>query len=204
MADAELRDELLTLLMAGHETTATALAWTMHRILTEPGVQARVRREVVAAAPSGRLALDALGDLTYLDAVIRETLRLNPVIPDVMRLLRRPTEIAGRELPAGVAVAPNIYAAHRRPETWPDPERFLPERFLGKRPNPYEYFPFGGGMRRCLGMAFALLEMKVVLATLFARAEFALAPGYGVRVVRRNVTWGPSEGMPIVILRRAA
>ena len=121
-----------------------------------------------------------------------------------MRLLRRPAHIAGVELPAGIAVAPNIYAAHRRPETWPEPDRFLPERFMGKRPNPYEYFPFGGGMRRCLGMGFALLEMKVVLATLFARAEFALAPGYGVRVVRRNVTWGPSEGMPIVITRRAA
>ena len=204
MADPELRDELMTLLMAGHETTATALAWTMHRILTEPGVMERVRQEVSDAAPSGRLSLDGLGDLAYLDAVIRETLRLNPVIPDVMRLLRRPAHIAGVELPAGIAVAPNIYAAHRRPETWPEPDRFLPERFMGKRPNPYEYFPFGGGMRRCLGMGFALLEMKVVLATLFARAEFALAPGYGVRVVRRNVTWGPSEGMPIVITRRAA
>jgi cytochrome P450 len=204
MADAELRDELMTLLMAGHETTATALAWTMHRILTEPGVLPRVRDEVASAAPGGRLSLDALGTLPYLDALIRETLRLDPVISDVMRILQRPMRIGGVDLPAGVAVAPNIYAAHRRPDVWPEPDRFRPERFLDQRPSPYEYLPFGGGARRCLGMGFALLEMKVVLATLFARAEFELAPGYGVRVVRRNVTWGPSEGLPIVVTRRAA
>jgi cytochrome P450 len=131
-------------------------------------------------------------------------MRTNPVIPDVLRVLKQPMRIGGVDLPAGTAVAPNIYAAHRRPETWPDPDRFRPERFLGTRPSPYEFFPFGGGMRRCLGQAFALYEMKVVLATLLARTELAPAPGYRVRVVRRNITWVPSEGMPVVLTRRAA
>ena len=204
MPDEHLRDELMTLLLAGHETTATALAWTMHRILTEPGVEQRVREEVRGVAPDGRLRPEAVGQLEYLDAVVKETMRLNPVLPDVMRLLKAPLTIGGIDLPAGVGVAPNIYSAHRRPDVWPEPDRFRPERFIGTRPNPYEFFPFGGGMRRCLGMAFALHEMKVVLAALFARADFALSPGYGVRVVRRNVTWGPSEGMPVVLTRRAA
>jgi cytochrome P450 family 110 len=204
MTNTQLRDELMTLLLAGHETTATALAWTVHRVLTEPGVHERLQTELVGATRNGRLVVGDLGRLEYLDAVIKETLRLNPVVPDVMRLVKQPLRIGGVEIPAGVGVCPNIYGAHRRPEAWPEPDRFRPERFIGTRPNPYEFLPFGGGGRRCLGMAFALYEMKVVLATLFARAEFALEPGYGVRVVRRNVTWVPSKGMPVVITRRAA
>jgi len=204
MGDAEIRDELMTLLLAGHETTATALAWTVHRVLTEPGVYETLRRELAAVVGAGRVSPDDVAKLEYLDGVVKETLRLNPVIPDVMRLVKRPVRIGGLDLPAGVGVAPNIYAAHRRPDVWPDPLRFRPERFIGTRPSPYEFFPFGGGLRRCLGMAFALYEMKVVLATLFSRADLALAPGYGVKVVRRNVTWVPSEGMPVVLTRRAA
>ena len=187
MGDAELRDELITLLLAGHETTASSLAWTVHRILTEPGVRER-----------------AASDGDYLDAVIRETMRMNPVIPDVLRIVKAPLRIGGYDLPAGVAVAPNIYAAHHRSDTWGDPYVFRPERFLGTKPGPYEFFPFGGGMRRCLGAAFALYEMKVVLSTLLARAELAIAPGYRLRVVRRNITWAPSDGMPVVVTRRAA
>ena len=204
MRRAQLRDELMTLLLAGHETTATALAWTMHRILTEPDVLGRVRAEVDGVTRSGRVAVEDVGRLEYLDAVVKETLRLNPVIPDVLRLVKRPLRIGGVDLPPGVAVAPNIHAAHRRAEAWPEPDRFRAERFIGTRPSPYEFFPFGGGSRRCLGMAFALYEMKIVLATLLARADFALAPGYRIRVVRRNITWVPSEGMPIVLTRRTA
>ncbi len=204
MADAEVCDELMTLLLAGHETTATALAWTMHRILTEPGVLDRVRAELAAVAGTGPLEPEHVARLEYLDATIKETLRLNPVIPDVMRIVKRPLRIGGVDLPAGVGAAPNIYAAHRRPDTWPEPERFRPERFVGSRPSPYEFFPFGGGVRRCLGMAFALYEMKVVLATILSRADLTIAPGYGVRVVRRNVTWVPSQGMPVILTRRAA
>jgi len=187
MGDAELRDELITLLVAGHETTASSLAWAMHRILTEPGVRERASR-----------------DGEYLDAVVKETMRTNPVIPDVLRIVKEPIRIGGIDLPAGVAVAPNIYAAHRRPETWPEPHVFRPERFLGTRPGPYEFFPFGGGMRRCLGAAFALYEMKIVLSTILGTTELTIAPGYRLRVVRRNITWAPSDGMPVVLTRRAA
>jgi cytochrome P450 len=204
MPDEALRDELMTLLLAGHETTATALAWTLHRVLTEPGVLDRLREEIRQVGGGTPLEPADISRLEYLDAVVKETLRLNPVIPDVMRVLARPARIGGHDLPAGIGVAPNIYATHRRPDVWPDPERFRPERFFGARPSPYEFFPFGGGVRRCLGMAFALYEMRVVLATILARADLVLAPGYGLRIVRRNVTWAPSQGMPVVLTRRAA
>ena len=204
MTDSELCDEMMTLLLAGHETTATALAWTVHRILQHPDVAARIRDELRTVVGAGPVAQEQVQRLEYLDAVIKETLRLNPVLPDVGRHLARPMRIGGWDLPAGIAVAPCIYLTHRRPDVWPDPERFDPTRFLGKRPSPYEFFPFGGGVRRCLGMAFSLYEMKVVLAEVLTRVELAAVPGYRVRLVRRSVTFAPSEGMPVLVQRRAA
>jgi len=204
MPDDELCDEMMTLLLAGHETTATALSWTVHRILEHPEVRERLVEEVRGVLAGGRVAPEHVQRLDYLDATIKETLRLNPVIPDVGRRLAKPMRIGGVDLPAGVAVAPCIYLTHRRPDVWPDPLRFDPARFLGKRPNPYEFFPFGGGVRRCLGMAFSLFEMKVVLAEVLSRVELAAVPGYRVRLVRRSITFAPSEGMPVVVQRRAA
>jgi cytochrome P450 family 110 len=113
-------------------------------------------------------------------------------------------QIGGWELPAGVVAAPGIYLAHRRPDRWPAPEVFRPERFLGARPGAYDFLPFGGGVRRCLGMAFALYEMKVVLARVLSSVELRLAPGYRARPVRRSVTLAPSRGMPVVVTARAA
>ena len=141
--------------------------------------------------------------LEYLDAVVKETLRLTPIIPLVGRRLVHPMRLGGRDLPAGVVAAPCIYLAHRRPERWPDPERFDPAHFLGTRPTPYEFLPFGGGVRRCLGMAFALYEMKIVLGRVLARAALQPAPGYAARVVRRSITFAPSEGMPVVVGARS-
>jgi cytochrome P450 len=188
--DAELRDEMMTLLVAGHETTATALAWVAHRLLEHPDVLARVKDEIRAAA-----------GFEYLDAVIKETLRLHPVLTDVGRLVRRPIRIGGWELPVGVIAVPSIYLTQRRPDRWPDPERFLPDRFVGTRPAPYEFFPFGGGLRRCLGMAFALYEMRIVLAEVLARVAIRPVPGVRIRPVRRSITLTPSRGMPVLLER---
>ncbi len=178
MSDQELRDEMVTLLLAGHETTATSLAWAFHRLLGRP---------------------DVLGK----HAVVKETARLSPVIPQVSRRLQAPTRIGGHDLPAGAVASPCIYLTHRRPDLWPNPARFDPERFIGVRPNPYAFFPFGGGVRRCLGAAFATYEMKIVLAQVLTRVELRAAPGYAVRTVRRTVTLAPSGGMPVVVERVA-
>jgi cytochrome P450 len=216
MTDAELRDELVTLLAAGHETTATALAWTVHRLVQHPDVLHRARAEVDRVVGNGGrdsarddgdvpdgLDAERIGRLVYLDAVIKETFRLHPVLPLVWRRLQRPLRIGGRDLPAGVNAAACIYLVHRRGDVWSHPERFLPDRFLDARPSPYEFLPFGGGVRRCIGMAFALFEMRVVLARMLRRFEVRPAPGPRVRTVRRNITLTPSGGMPVVVERRA-
>ena len=199
MSDEELRDEMITLLAAGHETSATTLCWVFNRILREPDVLERLRAELAQVVGTGPVEPRHVAQLEYLDATIKETLRLNPIIPLVGRRLRTPMRIAGRALPAGAIAAPCIYLTHRRPQVWPDPERFDPGRFVGQRTNPYAYFPFGGGVRRCLGMAFALYEMKIVVAEVLTRAVLRAAPGYRVRVVRRGITFAPSEGMPVVV-----
>ncbi len=201
--DQALRDELVTILLAGHETTATALAWAVSHVLAHPDVRRRLHDELRGAGPAP-LDPQRVTRLEYLDAVCRETLRLTPILPIVGRRLTRPMRLGGVDLPAGAVAAPCIYLAHRRVERWPEPERFRPERFLESKPTPYEFFPFGGGVRRCLGMAFALAEMKIVLAEVLTRVELTAAPGYQVRVVRRSVTLAPSEGMPVVVERRAA
>jgi len=191
LTDVELRDELLTLLLAGHETTATALAWTLERLVRTPAVLARVREEVQD------------GESTeYLDAVIKEALRLRPVIPGVVRRLQRPLTIGGIDLPAGVHVAPSIYLIHRRADVYPDPEAFRPERFLGDdAPSTYEWLPFGGGIRRCLGAAFAQYEMRIVLATILRRATLATSDEAAERVKRRFVTYTPARGGRVRVTR---
>ncbi len=199
MSDEELRDEMVTLLLAGHETTATSLAWVFHRLLGRPDVLGKLHVELRAAADGG----SDVTRLEYLDAVVKETARLSPVIPQVSRRLQAPTRIGGHDLPAGAVASPCIYLTHRRPDLWPNPARFDPERFIGVRPNPYAFFPFGGGMRRCLGAAFATYEMKIVLAQVLTRVELRAAPGYTVRTVRRTVTFAPSSGMPVVVERVA-
>jgi cytochrome P450 family 110 len=198
LEDRALRDELMTILLAGHETTATSLAWAVSHVLAHPEVRARIADELRELGPAP-LDPQRVTRLEYLDAVCRETLRLTPIVPIVGRRLTRPMRIGGVDLPAGVVAAPCIYLAHRRPERWPEPERFLETK-----PTPYEFLPFGGGVRRCLGMAFALVEMKIVLAEVLTRVELRAAPGYQVRVVRRSVTLAPSEGMPVVVEGRAA
>jgi cytochrome P450 len=183
LTDKELRDELMTLLVAGHETTATALAWTLERLVRHPDVLARAREEAAA------------GGHEYVDAVIRETLRLRPVVPGVVRMLQRPMTIGGMDLPKGVIIAPSIYLIHRRPDVYPDPHAFKPERFLGDdAPGTYEWLPFGGSVRRCLGASFALYEMRIVLQTILRRATLATTSEQAEKVRRRFVTFTPGEG----------
>lgn len=192
MTDDELRDEMLTLLLAGHETTATTLAWVFHHLLANPAWLARVRAEVE------EVGTDQLERLVLVEAVIKETLRLTPIIPLVARRIARPTTISGYELPTGAVACASIYLVHHRADLWRDPNRFDPSRFVGKKADPTHYFPFGGGTRRCLGMAFAMYEMKVVLATILANVDLTRAPGPPSRLVRRGITLAPSGGMRLV------
>jgi cytochrome P450 len=187
LSDGELRDELMTLLLAGHETTATAMAWTLERIVRHPEVLARLREE-----PDGE----------YLDAVIKETLRLRPVVPAVARKLMAPMEIGGWQLPAGVHIMPSIYLLHRRADIYPDPNTFRPERFLERQPGTYEWIPFGGGIRRCLGASFALMEMNVVLGTIFRTVELKPSRTGGESVARRAITFAPNKGGRIALAAR--
>jgi cytochrome P450 len=204
LTEQELFDEMFTLLMAGNETTATSLAWVFYHVLRHPDVHDTIRAELRGVAGSASLEPEHIGKLHYLDAVIKESARLTPVTTDVCRLLKRPTCIGGLDLPAGVNVSASIYLIHRRPDLWPDPERFKPERFIAARASPYSHFPFGGGERRCIGAAFATYEMKVVLARVLARLDLRLTNGYRMQPVFHTITIAPSEGLPLVVRRRAA
>ncbi|HEY7456009.1 MAG TPA: cytochrome P450, partial [Solirubrobacterales bacterium] len=161
MSDAELRDELVTVLAAGHETTATGLAWAIERLLRNPDVLATLRDSLAA------------GEDDYLDATIRETLRARPVIVDVARKLTAPLAIGGYELPANTYLMAAIAALHYREDLFPEPERFRPERFLDGKTDSYAWIPFGGGVRRCIGAAFAEYEMRIVLREFVERAALS-------------------------------
>jgi cytochrome P450 len=191
LTDAELRDELMTLLLAGHETTATALAWTLERLVRTPRVLARLREEQEAGEGT-----------EYLDAVIKEALRLRPVVPGVIRQLQRPLTIGGMDLPKGINISPSIYLIHRRPDVYPEPEAFRPERFLGDdAPGTYEWLPFGGSIRRCLGASFALYEMRIVLDTILRRATLETTSDDAEPVKRRFVTYTPAQGGRVRVTR---
>lgn len=200
MSREELRDELITMLVAGHETTATALSWAFASLLEHPRVGTRLAEELDGArAAGGTIDAEALSHLEYLDAVVKETLRFRPILPDVVRKVQAPIEVAGYTIPPGVSLTPCIHLAHRRPESYPEPGAFRPERFVGARVDPYAWLPFGGGIRRCLGMAFALYEMKIVLGLVWSQLRLRLASPGPVRVVRRTITLAPEGGTRVVV-----
>lgn len=198
LSPSDLRDELLTLLVTGYETTATALSWALYWIFGAPLVRSRLSSEL-AETP-----VECAGKSKYLDAVCKEVLRIHPVIPVVARRLQAPVSIGGFELPAGVTVAPCVYLTHHREDLYPEPDAFLPERFLERTYSPYEYLPFGGGARRCIGMALATWEMKVALAAMLPSIELEVASSMPVRPQRRSVTVGPSAGLPMRFHDRSA
>lgn len=192
LTDTELRDELVTQLVAGHDTTAAALAWFFTQLLEHP----TIHRRLVAAIDGG--------DRDHLDAAIKESLRLRPILSNVGRWLAAPLTIAGVELPGDISVQAAIYLAQRNPAVWPHPNRFDPDRFIGARVDPYAWLPFGGGVRRCIGMAFALYEMKVVIATVLSRRALELAPAGDRRPRLRSIVYQPADGCAVISRRRSA
>lgn len=204
LAEAEARDTLMTLIIAGHETTSTTLCWALESILTHPDVAARLDAELAAVVGEGPLDPAHLPALEYLDATIKEALRLHPVVPilGMGRKLTEPFTLQGYTLPAGVKVVPTIHATHQRPELYPEPRRFRPERFLGLKPDPYAFLPFGGGVRRCLGMGFALQELKVVLATLLLQRRLTLRRKGAAHAILGGVTITPQGGTWVTTVAR--
>jgi cytochrome P450 len=192
MSKQEVRDELMTLLVAGHETTASELSWAFERLARTP----RVVGELAAAVDSGN------GD-AYVTATTQETLRHRPVLPQAApRLVKRPVEIGGFMYPEGACLCANSYLIHHDPAIYPDPYEFRPERFLDEPPGTYTWIPFGGGRRRCLGASFAMLEMKVVLRAVFARAEPVPATSTTEGSRRRSITLSPRRGATTVLRAR--
>jgi cytochrome P450 len=187
MNDRELRDEMVTVLGAGHETTATGLAWAVERLVHNPAVLAKLRESLAA------------GEEDYLGATVKETLRARPVIVDVGRKLTAPATIGGHELETGSFVLAAIAALHYREDTFPDPEAFRPERFLDAKVDNYAWIPFGGGVRRCIGAAFAEYEMRTILREFVERADLRPADPKPEKVKIRNITLVPAKGTRVVL-----
>ncbi len=197
LSDEELRDEMMVLLFGGHETTATTLSWSLALCLKHPEVRTAVSEEYDRVFASG-FDPSHISELKYAEAVAKETLRLYPVAPAVARRLKQPVTIAGYSLPDGVLVSPSIYHIQRDPNVWPDPLRFDPTRFIDKRPRPSEWLPFGGGGRTCLGMAFALFEMRLVLSTVLKRTKLRLE-GEIPRLSQRGILLGPASPIRVAV-----
>lgn len=201
--DQEVRDALITILLAGHETTALALAWALSDISERPDVMDGICGELARVTGGGFPEAEHLPVLEYLDATIRESLRLRPVVPFVVRKTMQPFSVDGHEYPAGVVLCPCSYLVHQREDLYPNPGQFRPERFLERKFAPHEWFPFGGSNRVCLGMPFALYEMKVLLATVLSQVRLSRPPGARSRARRFGIVLGPDDGGRVIIQRLA-
>jgi cytochrome P450 len=190
MTREELRDQLMAILLAGHETTATGLSWFFERVLRHPHVERRLRDERAA------------GEDAYLEATVREVLRVRPPLFDAVRVTAREVELGGRTIPARSYVGLPMVLVHRRADLYPDPLEFRPERFLGEAPGTYTWIPFGGGIRRCLGAAFATLEMKVIGITVLEHARLRAPDPRPERANARHVVLAPSKGARVVLDER--
>jgi cytochrome P450 len=198
MTDEELRDELLTLLFAGHETTASALAWALYWLDRLPEVKEKLLEEIdsLGSHPDP----SAIAKLPYLNAVCCETLRIYPIaISPFPRILKVPMEIGGYQFQPGAILIISIYLTHQREDLYPQPKQFKPERFLERQFSPYEYLPFGGSNRRCIGAAFALFEMKLVLANILSNYDLTLASKRPVKPTRRGLTVAPPANLQAIV-----
>jgi cytochrome P450 len=191
MSDVELRDELMTMLAAGHETTSTGLAWAFDLLLHEPRVLERLLDELGG------------GDDSYLEAVVTETLRIRPVIDATERKLKEPRNVAGWDLPAGLRVYPGIALVHHRADLYPQPEEFRPERFLEEGAESYSWLPFGGGIRRCIGAALAQAEMAEVLRIVLSRVQLEAARPEREKVSLKGITLAPQHNTQVRVVRKA-
>jgi cytochrome P450 len=203
MSDEDLRDELMAILVAGHETTSTTLDWVIVEACTRPAVMAKLRAEVDRVVGRGPVRVEQLSRLVYLRAVINECLRLHPPVPSVGRFVAEDVEIAGVHLPAGVVVSPSITLLHLDPSAWPEPRRFRPERFLDASTDRANLIPFGGGARTCLGKPFGMFQLQVVLATLLARFELRPVDCPAARLVQRGLFTGVSHPVDLRLGFRA-
>jgi cytochrome P450 len=196
MSDGELRDELVTLVLAGHETTANQLAWTFERLVRFPDAYDRLR-ETVRSGP--RADAEA-----YVEATIYEGMRVRPVIPMIVRLVQRPWRLGSYVVPVGTPVAMSIVGIHHRVDLYPDPFAFSPERFVGRKPGTYTWIPFGGGIRRCLGGALAMAEQQVVLEAIARRTDLAVVDPAPEAARQRNVTMIPQHGGRVLVSSKRA
>jgi len=199
LSDQEIRDALVTLIFAGHDTTSVALAWVLEQAVPREEVVQRLTDELQRVTGGGPPRADQLSQLVYLDATIRESLRVRTILPFVVRLTKTPFTAGGRDYPAGIVLCPCSHLAHRLDSLYPEPEKFRPERFLERKYAAHEWFPFGGGNRMCLGTAFALYEMKVVLSALFATRRLTRPPGQRSFPVRRGIALAPDDGAIMAI-----
>jgi cytochrome P450 len=193
LTDQELRDELMTLVLAGHETTANSLAWTFERLVRTPDAYDRLRGLV-------REGADEADD--YIEATVYEGMRIRPVIPFIVRMVKRPWRLGDYVVPARTPVGVSIVSVHHREDVYPEPFAFRPERFLAQKPGTYTWIPFGGGIRRCLGAALAMAEQKVVMRAIAERVDLAAAKPRSERSQQRNVTMIPRRGGRVVVERK--
>lgn len=198
MSDEQIRDELLTLLLAGHETTALGLAWLFYHLYRNPETLVRLRHELDALGPDPEP--EQVAGCRYLEACCNESLRLYPIVAETFRMLRQPLRLGRYEVPAGYAVSVSAIGVHHNPAIYPEPNTFRPERFLERKFSPFEFVPFGGGVRRCLGAAFALHEMKLVAHAVLSRCELAPANTRPIRPTMRGATFGPKGGVPMRLI----
>jgi cytochrome P450 len=193
LTDREVRDELMTLVLAGHETTANSLAWTFERLVRTPAAYDRLRSSVRTGAADAD---------EYIEATIYEGMRIRPVIPFIVRMAKRPWRLGDYVVPANTPLGVSIVGVHHREDVYPDPFAFRPERFLASKPGTYTWIPFGGGIRRCLGATLAMAEQRVVMRTIAERVDLAAAKPRSERAQQRNVTMIPRRGGRVIVERR--
>ncbi len=204
LSDPEIRDALVTLIFAGHDTTSVALSWALEQIMPHSVVVERIAEELRRVTGGGPPAAGQLNSLAYLDAAIRESLRTRTILPFAVRLTKQAFAAGGRDYPAGVVLCPCSHLVHRREDLYPEPGQFRPDRFLERHYAAQEWFPFGGGNRMCVGMSFALYEMKVVLSTLFATVRLLRPPGARSNPIRRGIVLAPDDRAQMTVVENRA